>query len=140
MNWKQSNASRQRQRACGLLISNGSQKTPIIIYTISRTRVKGFGKLFPLTGTLESSKSCRNNRPCARSLSPPRCPLVCALYALRWFGLQHSTPLAATIISLLSRTVLLWTAVIFTGGIPVFASLAMIVFVILGILQSVTSL
>ncbi len=57
-----------------------------------------------------------------------------------WFGLQYSTPLAATIISLLARTILLWTAVIFAGGIPVFARLALIVFVLLGILQSVTSL
>src|SRR5574341_1124591 len=64
-----------------------------------------------------------------------------ALFTLcGWFGLQHSTPLAATIVSLLARTVLLWTAVIFTGGIPGFARLALIVFVILGILQSVTSL
>ncbi len=64
-----------------------------------------------------------------------------ALFTLcGWFGLQHSTPLAATIVSLLARTILLWTAVIFTGGIPVFARLALIVFVILGILQSVTSL
>src|SRR3990170_2890585 len=57
-----------------------------------------------------------------------------------WFGLQYSTPLAATIVSLLVRTVMLWTAVFFTGGIPNFARLALIVFVILGILQSVTSL
>lgn len=64
-----------------------------------------------------------------------------ALFTLcAWFGLQHSTPLAATIVSLLARTILLWTAVIFTGGIPVFARLALIVFVILGIQQSVTSL
>jgi len=64
-----------------------------------------------------------------------------ALFTLcGWFGLQHSTPLAATIISLLARTILLWTAVIFTGGIPVFARLALIVFVILGIQQSITSL
>jgi uncharacterized membrane protein len=64
-----------------------------------------------------------------------------ALFTLcAWFGLQHSTPLAATIVSLLARTILLWTAVVFTGGIPGFARLALIVFVILGILQSVTSL
>ena len=64
-----------------------------------------------------------------------------ALFTLcGWFGLQHSTPLAATIISLLARTFLLWTAVIFAGGIPDFAMLALIVFVILGIQQSVTSL
>ncbi|HZA56397.1 MAG TPA: EamA family transporter [Candidatus Udaeobacter sp.] len=48
--------------------------------------------------------------------------------------------LAATIVSLLARTVTLWTAVFLTGGIPEFASLAMVVFVILGILQSATSL
>ncbi len=64
-----------------------------------------------------------------------------ALFTLHgWFGLQHSTPLAATIVSLLARTVLLWTGVVVTGGIPVFVRLALIVFVILGILQSVTSL
>jgi uncharacterized membrane protein len=64
-----------------------------------------------------------------------------ALFTLcAWFGLQHSTPLAATIVSLLARTILLWTAVVFTGGIPGFARLALIVFVSLGILQSVTSL
>jgi uncharacterized membrane protein len=64
-----------------------------------------------------------------------------ALFTLSaWFGLQHSTPLAATIVSLLARAILLWTAVVFTGGIPGFARLALIVFVILGILQSVTSL
>lgn len=57
-----------------------------------------------------------------------------------WFGLQYSTPLAATIVSLLARTVLLWTAVFVTGGIPGFAALALVVFVVLGILQSVTSL
>jgi len=57
-----------------------------------------------------------------------------------WFGLQYSTPLAATIVSLLARTILLWAAVMLTGGIPVFARLALIVFVLLGILQSVTSL
>ena len=78
-------------------------------------------------------------------MAPESIALLAALsYALftvyGWFGLQYSTPLAATIVSLLARTVLLWTAVIFTGGIPGFAILALVVFVILGILQSVTSL
>ena len=64
-----------------------------------------------------------------------------ALFTLcGWFGLQYSTPLAATIVSLLARTILLWTAVVFTGGIPVFARVALVVFVVLGMLQSVTSL
>lgn len=78
-------------------------------------------------------------------MSPEALALLAAVsYALftlsAWFGLQHSTPLAATIVSLLARAILLWTAVVFTGGIPGFARLALIVFVILGILQSVTSL
>jgi len=78
-------------------------------------------------------------------MAPEAIALLAAIsYALftvyGWFGLQYSTPLAATIVSLLARTVLLWTAVILTGGIPDFARLALIVFVILGILQSVTSL
>ena len=78
-------------------------------------------------------------------MAPESIALLAALsYALftvyGWFGLQYSTPLAATIVSLLARTVLLWTAVIFTGGIPGFASPALVVFVILGILQSATSL
>jgi uncharacterized membrane protein len=57
-----------------------------------------------------------------------------------WLGLQYSTPLAATLVTLLARTVTLWTAVFWTGGVPEFATLAMVVFIILGILQSVTSL
>lgn len=57
-----------------------------------------------------------------------------------WFGLQYSTPLAATIVSLSARTVMLWIAVVITGGVPPFAAPALIVFVLLGILQSVTSL
>ncbi len=57
-----------------------------------------------------------------------------------WFGLQYSTPLAATIVSLLARTVTLWAAVALTGGIPRYATLGLTVFVALGLLQSVNSL
>ena len=55
-------------------------------------------------------------------------------------GLTHSTPLTATIVSLAARTVTLGAAVVFTGGIPNFAYLALAVFVFLGALQSATSL
>jgi len=55
-------------------------------------------------------------------------------------GLTHSTPLTATIVSLAARTVTLGAAVVFTGGIPNFAYLALAVFVFLGVLQSATSL
>lgn len=57
-----------------------------------------------------------------------------------WFGLQSSTPKVATVVSLTSRTLVLWLAVWFTGGIPEFDWRAMYVFLLLGALQSVTSL
>jgi uncharacterized membrane protein len=57
-----------------------------------------------------------------------------------WFGLQYSTPLVATLISLCMRTFTLWVAVLLTGGIPDFLFPALMVFIILGILQSATSL
>jgi uncharacterized membrane protein len=70
--------------------------------------------------------------------------LAAVCYALftvyGWQGLQHSTPLAATIVSLLARTVILWAAVFLTGGIPHFAKGALLVFIGLGILQSAISL
>jgi uncharacterized membrane protein len=56
-----------------------------------------------------------------------------------WFGLTYSSALVATLVSLASRTILLWLMVVFTGGIPQFASKALWVFVGLGLLQSVTS-
>jgi uncharacterized membrane protein len=78
-------------------------------------------------------------------MNPEAIALLAAIsYALftiyGWFGLQYSTPLAATIISLLARTVTLWAAVFLTGGVPEVAMLALIVFVGLGVLQSATSL
>jgi len=64
-----------------------------------------------------------------------------ALFTLHgWFGLQYSPPLAATIVSLLARTITLWVAVWSLGGVPEYATLALLVFIGLGILQSVTSL
>jgi drug/metabolite transporter (DMT)-like permease len=78
-------------------------------------------------------------------MSPEAIALLAAIsYALftvyGWFGLQYSTPLAATLMSLCARTVTLWAAVFLTGGIPDFLLPALVVFVVLGILQSVTSL
>lgn len=64
-----------------------------------------------------------------------------ALFAVYgWLGLRHSTPLAGTIISLAARTITLGAAVVCTGGIPVYASAALAVFVFLGVLQSTISL
>ena len=64
-----------------------------------------------------------------------------ALFTLYgWLGLQYSNPQAATIVSLLARTVMLWAAVWLTGGVPSVAPAALMVFVGLGVLQSVTSL
>lgn len=57
-----------------------------------------------------------------------------------WFGLHYSTALAATIVSLAARTMMLGLAVVFTGGIPPFAPAALWVFIGLGVLQSATSL
>ncbi|MFQ5852357.1 MAG: EamA family transporter [Candidatus Binatia bacterium] len=55
-------------------------------------------------------------------------------------GLRHSNPLTATCVALSVRTLSLWTAVFLTGGIPRVASLAVILFVILGVMQTATSL
>jgi uncharacterized membrane protein len=57
-----------------------------------------------------------------------------------WFGLQYSSPQAATTVSLLARTITLWAAVFLTGGLPAVAPAALVIFVGLGVLQSVTSL
>ena len=40
-----------------------------------------------------------------------------------WFGLNYSSALVATLVSLASRTIMLWLAVVFTGGIPQFSPL-----------------
>jgi uncharacterized membrane protein len=64
-----------------------------------------------------------------------------ALFAIYgWLGLLYSTPLTATIVSLAARTITLGTAVLLVGGIPRYATLALIVFIGLGLMQSVISL
>lgn len=55
-------------------------------------------------------------------------------------GLRYSTPLTATCVALCVRTVTLWTAVFLTGGIPEVATIPLVLFVLLGILQTATSL
>ncbi|MFQ5960620.1 MAG: EamA family transporter [Candidatus Methylomirabilales bacterium] len=55
-------------------------------------------------------------------------------------GLQYSTPLTATCVALSVRTVTLWAAVFLTGGIPRVAFIAVLLFVILGVVQTATSL
>jgi uncharacterized membrane protein len=64
-----------------------------------------------------------------------------ALFAVfGWLGLQTSTPLTATIVSLAARTLTLGAAVILVSGIPPFVILALGVFVLLGVMQSSISL
>ena len=64
-----------------------------------------------------------------------------ALFAVYgWLGLRHSTPLTATIVSLVARTITLGSAVILFGGVPGFALKALVVFIILGLMQTVISL
>jgi len=64
-----------------------------------------------------------------------------ALFAVYgWLGLRHSTPLTATLVSLAARTITLGTAVILFGGVPGFATMALVVFIILGLMQTVISL
>ncbi|MEO6163074.1 MAG: EamA family transporter, partial [Candidatus Binatia bacterium] len=64
-----------------------------------------------------------------------------ALFAVYgWLGLRHSTPLTATIVSLAVRTITLGTAVILFGGVPGVAIMALVVFVILGVMQTAISL
>jgi DME family drug/metabolite transporter len=55
-------------------------------------------------------------------------------------GLQYSNPLTATFVALCVRTVTLWTVVFVTGGIPEVATISIVLFVLLGILQMATSL
>ncbi len=57
-----------------------------------------------------------------------------------WFGLTYASALVATLGALASRSIMLWMAVVFTGGIPQFAPQALWVFVGLGVLQNATSL
>ena len=64
-----------------------------------------------------------------------------ALFAVYgWLGLHYSTPLTATVVSLAARTATLGAAVLLTGGVPGYAQLALVIFVLLGVLQSAISL
>jgi len=64
-----------------------------------------------------------------------------ALFAVYgWLGLRHSTPLTATIVSLGARTITLGIALFLFGGIPDFAVQALVVFIILGVMQTAISL
>ncbi len=54
-------------------------------------------------------------------------------------GLRYSTPLTATCMAMGVRVVLLWCAVLLTGGIPQVASSAFLLFVFLGVMQTGTS-
>ena len=64
-----------------------------------------------------------------------------ALFAVYgWLGLRHSTPLTATVVSLAARTITLGIAVVLFGGVPGFAKRALVVFIILGLMQTVISL
>ncbi len=54
-------------------------------------------------------------------------------------GLQYSTPLTATCVAMTVRMTLLWCAVAVTGGVPAVARLAFLLFVLLGVMQAVTS-
>ncbi len=55
-------------------------------------------------------------------------------------GLNHSTLITATFLSLSVRAVALWSAVFLTGGIPKVEPIAVVLVVILGIIQTATSL
>ena len=55
-------------------------------------------------------------------------------------GMQQSSPLTAACVVLFVRTLLFWGALFLTGGIPDFEWLPVLLFVVLGIMQTATSL
>ena len=55
-------------------------------------------------------------------------------------GMQRSNPLTAACVTLFVRAILLWSAVFLTGGIPDVEWLPLLLFVMLGIMQTATSL
>ena len=55
-------------------------------------------------------------------------------------GMQYSTPKTVTLISLIVHTASLWTAVLFTGGIPPVDTVAVYVFIVAGMLQPIIRL
>lgn len=78
-------------------------------------------------------------------MSPQLIALVSALFYSSTsisarLGLKYSTPITVTCTALAVRTITLWAAVFLTGGIPPVASMAVFLFVGLGIMQTITSL
>ena len=57
----------------------------------------------------------------------------CVVFARR--ALQYSTPMTAALASAIVQNVTLWSTVFLTGGIPEVSSVAVILFIIVGILQ-----
>jgi DME family drug/metabolite transporter len=55
-------------------------------------------------------------------------------------GMQQSSPLTAACVALFVRTVLFWSALFLTGGIPEVELLPVLLFILLGVLQTATSL
>ena len=51
------------------------------------------------------------------------------------YGLQYSTPITVTCVSILTQNVLLWSAVFLTGGIPSVSPTALLLFLIVGVTQ-----
>ena len=63
---------------------------------------------------------------------------TCLISARR--ALQYSTPMTAALASAIVQTVMLWSTVFLTGGIPEVSPVAVILFIIVGILQLGTRL
>ena len=55
-------------------------------------------------------------------------------------GMRNSNPLTAAAVGLSVRTILLWSAVYLSGGVPAVEMLPLVLFVLLGFLQTATSL
>jgi DME family drug/metabolite transporter len=55
-------------------------------------------------------------------------------------GMSYSTPITITFISLVVHTLTLWTTVFLTGGIPEVSTVALVLFVIVGVLMPVMRL
>jgi len=51
------------------------------------------------------------------------------------YGLQYSTPITVTCVSVVTQNVLLWSAVFLTGGIPSVAPTALLLFLLVGVTQ-----
>jgi drug/metabolite transporter (DMT)-like permease len=77
---------------------------------------------------------------------PPQLIALCASlsYAIAIVsarrGMKYSSPITVTCVSLMVHTVTLWAAVFFSGGIPDVAPVAVLLFVLAGVLQPVIRL